>query len=65
MISRDPNDAVVSMTIERGLLALVDARATRLDMNRSQYFRKLARVDLGRAAIVRATPPASPARGRK
>lgn len=35
---------------ETHLLALIDARARELDLNRGQYLRKLARRDLGMVA---------------
>lgn len=36
----------VSLTIEPDLLQEIDKRAKSLDLNRSQYFRRLARNDL-------------------
>lgn len=39
----------VSLVIEADLLTKVDKRAEKLDMNRSQYFRRLARKDLEQA----------------
>lgn len=45
----------VSITIEPELLGEIDARVTKLDLNRSQYFRRLAREDLAKLQIPRAT----------
>ena len=44
MIER--NIVTVTVTIDPRLLAEVDGRAESLDLNRSQYFRRLAREDL-------------------
>ena len=44
MIERDI--VTVTVTINPRLLARVDGRAESLDLNRSQYFRRLAREDL-------------------
>jgi metal-responsive CopG/Arc/MetJ family transcriptional regulator len=38
----------VSLSIEADLLKLVDARIKELDLNRSQYFRRLAREEIER-----------------
>ncbi len=40
--------SVVSVTIEADLLRKVDERAKELDLNRSQYFRRLAREEIER-----------------
>ena len=40
------DNVAVSVTLAPDLLARVDARAAELDLNRSQYFRRLARLDL-------------------
>lgn len=37
----------VTVQFPPDLLAKIDEKAKRLDLNRSQYFRRLARVDLG------------------
>jgi metal-responsive CopG/Arc/MetJ family transcriptional regulator len=39
----------VSLVVEAELLPKIDKRAKTLDLNRSQYFRRLARLDLQRA----------------
>lgn len=44
----------VSLVVEEELLTQVDKRAERLDLNRSQYFRRLAREDLRRAKMEKA-----------
>lgn len=36
----------VAVTLPTGLLELIDRRARELDLNRSQYFRRLVRADL-------------------
>jgi metal-responsive CopG/Arc/MetJ family transcriptional regulator len=45
----------ISVVIEESLLAKVDAEAKSLDMNRSQYLRKLARDAIAREEIARAS----------
>lgn len=45
----DNEQSTVSIVVEPDLLAKVDKRASQLDMNRSQYFRRLAREDLAKA----------------
>lgn len=39
----------VTVQLTPDLLTQVDERAARLDLNRSQYFRRLARLDLEKA----------------
>jgi len=45
----DDKQTTVSLVVDETLLPKIDKRAQTLDMNRSQYFRKLAREDLARA----------------
>lgn len=46
----EPNAVTVSISKLTGeLLEKIDSRAAELDMNRSQYFRWLAKLDLRRA----------------
>jgi len=45
----DDKQTTVSLVVDETLLPKIDKRASALDMNRSQYFRKLAREDLARA----------------
>ena len=59
----DERDQVtVSLVIETPLLTAVDARAQEMDLNRSQYLRRLAREDLERA---RQTPVADTPRSMR
>jgi metal-responsive CopG/Arc/MetJ family transcriptional regulator len=52
----------VSLQIERDLLHQVDRRAQELDLNRSQYIRRLMRRDLGvRQAELPPVPTLAPA----
>ena len=44
----DDKQTTVSLVMDEVLLPKIDKRAQALDMNRSQYFRKLAREDLAR-----------------
>jgi len=48
-----------SITIDQDLLDQINQRAKGMDLYRSQYFRRLARLDLGQgeAAILQETPP--------
>lgn len=43
----------VSLVIESDLLEKADKRARELDLNRSQYFRRLARRDLDQARLAK------------
>lgn len=45
----DKAQTTVSLVIDEDLLPLVDKRAAEQDLNRSQYFRRLAREDIARA----------------
>jgi metal-responsive CopG/Arc/MetJ family transcriptional regulator len=36
----------VSLSVERRALSEIDKRAAEMDLNRSQYFRRLARADI-------------------
>ncbi len=44
----DDKQTTVSLVVDETLLPKIDKRAQSLDMNRSQYFRKLAREDIAR-----------------
>jgi metal-responsive CopG/Arc/MetJ family transcriptional regulator len=44
----DSETTNISLTLEPDLLEKIDNRAKALDLNRSQYFRRLARADLDR-----------------
>ena len=43
----------ITVQLDPDLLAKVDAHAQELDLNRSQYFRRLVREDLARAEAAR------------
>ncbi len=45
-ISANNTEATVSISISSKLLTKVDRRVRSLDLNRSQYFRKLAKLDI-------------------
>ena len=47
--NKTPKLIPASITIEKTLLLNVDRRAKRLDLSRSQYFRRLVRADLAQA----------------
>lgn len=53
-MSAEDERIVVSVSIEADLLRQVDERVAELDLNRSQYFRRLAREEIER------TKPAQP-----
>lgn len=46
----------VAVTLPIGLLKAIDERARELDLNRSQYFRRLVRADLIEASLSTPTP---------
>lgn len=48
----------ISVTLNTALLDEIDERAKKMDLNRSQYFRRLAREDLTRPLQQPANPPA-------
>jgi hypothetical protein len=41
----------VSLSVERRALSEIDKRAAEMDLNRSQYFRRLARADIHNARL--------------
>jgi metal-responsive CopG/Arc/MetJ family transcriptional regulator len=47
----DKKFKVVSVQLEPEVLEKVDAKATALDLNRSQYFRRLVKNDLAAEAV--------------
>lgn len=47
----------VTVQLEPDILVRVDERADRLDLNRSQYLRRLVRKDLGESVPELSTPP--------
>lgn len=47
------HDVAVSLKIPADLVTQVDARIRKLDLNRSQYFRRLARADLASESAAR------------
>ena len=55
MTPQNDVDVAVSLKIPADLVAAVDARIRELDLNRSQYFRRLARQDLAAEALGRAS----------
>jgi metal-responsive CopG/Arc/MetJ family transcriptional regulator len=46
----------VSLVVEDDLLLKVDKRAAEMDLNRSQYFRRLARQDIQAARKIKSNP---------
>lgn len=58
MIGEDVKN--ITVQLDPYLLELVDKRAEQLDLNRSQYFRRLARQDLGDEVPELKTPPPAP-----
>lgn len=52
----DKGQTTVSLVVECDLLEKVDKRVAALDLNRSQYFRRLAREDLMRVKLAKQTP---------
>jgi len=47
----------VSLVVEGDLLMKVDKRAAEMDLNRSQYFRRLARQDIQAAKLLKLNQP--------
>lgn len=54
----------ISISLEPALVPIMEARARQLDLNRSQYVRRLVRDDLKRALEAKQSPP-TPRRPRK
>jgi hypothetical protein len=53
---RSPDQAVISISLPKDLLAKIDARATALNMPRSRYFSFLARSDVDRGGALQIEP---------
>jgi metal-responsive CopG/Arc/MetJ family transcriptional regulator len=56
----EPKFVIASVQFSEELLKEVDDRAQQLDLNRSQYLRKLVREDLRLAALALPAPPPVP-----
>ena len=58
------NEEHVNVTVKmpKDLLAAVDVTAARLDLNRSQYFRKLMRDELAKAGVTQILDHGQPVR---
>ncbi len=57
---RSDGNTAISVSLGKSLLDKVDARADELDLNRSQYFRKLAASDAGGGMRTKAKPQVKP-----
>ncbi|MGA1206035.1 MAG: hypothetical protein ACO3ZW_09600, partial [Opitutales bacterium] len=60
MKDRSPDQTVVSISLSRGLLADIDARAASLNMARSRYLASLARKDVLQGGALTIDPDHAP-----